>query len=269
VNNPFNWAVFAVWVAIIAAIAIFALVTYKTRWYTRFQRRGERETEELKAQKVATADAKVMKLPIIVDEMVNEEVESREGFTQECSKCKQEFHTDKFEYICPACLTDTLYIKTKCIYCGTEARLDEPRNAYCKKCGSRLLRQPEKVLAQLRVALVTPTALAPEPEPEARETSFPVITDDMVDEEEEAREIFTLKCKKCGKTYESPAFQWTCPSCDGDTLFLRSKCLHCDKEVLLDSPRKQYCEKCKSRLLRQPERWAAAHLNANTQDTDT
>jgi DNA-directed RNA polymerase subunit RPC12/RpoP len=205
-----------------------------------------------------------MKLPIIEDEMINEEVEAKEGFTEVCSKCKREFHTDQFEYICPTCLTDTLFIKTKCIYCGTEAKLEEPRNAYCKKCGSRLLRQPEKVLAQLRAALISPAALAPEPEArEATMTTFPVITDDMVDEEEESREVFTLKCKKCGNSYESPGFQWTCPSCNGDTLFLRSKCLHCGKEVLLDSPRKQYCENCNSRLLRQPERWAEAHLEKN------
>ncbi len=258
VNNPFDWFALLIWVITIAAIVAFAAVGYKTRFFTTIYDRTQ-AAKRLQIKSSATKGAQALGLPIITDDLVNETIEAQEGFTLHCKECKKEFHSQKFEWMCPACDKDSLFIKTYCIYCGTPALLEDPRKSYCKKCGSRLLRQPNKSLSQLRAAIGTgPEGAKTSP---ARKRAYPVITDNIINEEEEAKEVFTLKCKKCGTMYQSDRFLWTCAKCQGDTLYMRTKCLHCDRELLLDSPRKNHCEKCKSRLLRQPERWAAKNID--------
>ncbi|MHA1339836.1 MAG: hypothetical protein ACTSRZ_06870 [Promethearchaeota archaeon] len=70
--------------------------------------------------------------------------------------------------------------------------------------------------------------------------------------ESEAAKPFTLFCKSCKKWYQSWDFEWICPECKTDTLYVAYQCKLCNKWYFKDEPGIYYCKKrkCKIRLLK-------------------
>ncbi|MHA1727691.1 MAG: S8 family serine peptidase [Promethearchaeota archaeon] len=68
----------------------------------------------------------------------------------------------------------------------------------------------------------------------------------------EAAKPFVLYCKnkKCGKWWKNESFEWICPACGQDSLYIAVKCQVCNKWYFYDEPSEYYCKKCKIKLLK-------------------
>jgi Zn finger protein HypA/HybF involved in hydrogenase expression len=71
--------------------------------------------------------------------------ERRRPLTLYCRYCKSWFQSSKFDYICPHCEHDQIYVAYNCLNCGKWYFKNEPaQDYYCsnKKCeGVRLIRR--------------------------------------------------------------------------------------------------------------------------------
>ena len=55
----------------------------------------------------------------------------------------------------------------------------------------------------------------------------------------------TLHCKYCGSWFESKKYDYICPVCEHDTLYVAYNCLNCNKWYFKDKPGDNYyCKKC-------------------------
>lgn len=63
---------------------------------------------------------------------------------------------------------------------------------------------------------------------------------------------FLLFCKNCKKWFQSWEFEWMCPACQHDSLFIGYQCKLCGKWYFKDGPGSYYCNKrnCKIKLLK-------------------
>ncbi|MHA1732261.1 MAG: S8 family serine peptidase [Promethearchaeota archaeon] len=66
---------------------------------------------------------------------------------------------------------------------------------------------------------------------------------------------YILYCKKCHTWYKNDEFEWICPKCNSDTLFLAKKCIVCDKWYFFDGPGSYFCTNggCNRILVRDPD----------------
>ena len=78
-------------------------------------------------------------------ELIESEFTQERPLTLHCKYCDSWFESKKFDYICPVCEHDTLYVAYNCLNCNKWYFKDEPAdNYYCKKCKSVKLIPREK-----------------------------------------------------------------------------------------------------------------------------
>ncbi|MBD3352051.1 MAG: S8 family serine peptidase [Candidatus Lokiarchaeota archaeon] len=71
-------------------------------------------------------------------------------------------------------------------------------------------------------------------------------------EESENAKPYSLHCKNCNKWFKSWDYEWICPNCGNDSLYIALQCPLCNKWYYKDREGTYYCNKrkCKIRLLK-------------------
>jgi DNA-directed RNA polymerase subunit RPC12/RpoP len=138
-NGLFNWRSWGPWIIIIIGAAIIGIVMFRVAekkgkiWINRI-RNGKAEKIRLDSIDKDQAIKRV--------ELIEAEFESERPLTLHCKFCKAWFESKDFNYICPVCEHDQLYVAYFCINCGKLHLKDEPgENFSCKKCGVKLIRR--------------------------------------------------------------------------------------------------------------------------------
>ncbi|MFX1405336.1 MAG: S8 family serine peptidase [Promethearchaeota archaeon] len=136
-NGLFNWRSWGLWILIIIVATIIGIVMFILA-----EKRGKiwiSKVKNGKAEKIRLdsidKDQAIKRIEII-------ESESERPLTLHCKFCKAWFESKNFNYICPICEHDQLYVAYFCINCGKLNLKDEPGENYsCKKCGVKLIRR--------------------------------------------------------------------------------------------------------------------------------
>lgn len=146
-NGFFNWRTWGPWTLIIISIIIISFISYKVvkkRVRIRNEIIIERQKAKIEQQKVEQL-SKIKQIEL--------QKELKIPLTLHCKYCKSWFKSDKFDYICPICEHDQLYVAYNCTNCNNWYFKDEPsENYYCKNktCqGIRLVRRDSEAVKNL------------------------------------------------------------------------------------------------------------------------
>jgi len=146
VDNGFiNWHTWGPWIiiiigAVVVGIGLFIIAEKKGKIWIKRMRNNNAENLRLKD---IDRDQVVKRIEIVESEYIQDR-----PFTLHCKYCNSWFESKKFDYICPVCEHDTLYVAYNCLNCNKWYFKDEPAdNYYCKKCeGVKLIpREKEEV----------------------------------------------------------------------------------------------------------------------------
>jgi len=154
-NGFFNWRTWGPWALVIVGIIIVSFISYKiVRIKVRIRR------EKIREQKKVKIGGREIE-PAIKIKQFDLQKEIKMPLTLHCKYCKSWFESSKFDYICPICEHDQLYVAYNCINCNNWYFKDEPSESYyCKNksCeGIRLVRREseevKEILAKERILL--------------------------------------------------------------------------------------------------------------------
>jgi len=146
VDNGFiNWHTWGPWIiiiigAVIISLGLFIIAEKKGSIWIKRLRNNNAENLRLKD---IDKDQAIKRIEIIESEYIQDR-----PMTLHCKYCNSWFESKKFEYICPVCEHDTLYVAYNCLNCNKWYFKDEPGDDYyCKKCeGVKLIpREKEEV----------------------------------------------------------------------------------------------------------------------------
>jgi len=148
-NGFINWHTWGPWIiiiigAVIIGITLFFIAEKKGKIWIKRMRNVNAENLRLKD---IDKDQVIKRIELIESEYTQER-----SLTLHCKYCNAWFESKKFDYICPNCEHDTLYVAYNCLNCKKWYFKDEPgENYYCKKCdGVKLIpRDKEEVRAIL------------------------------------------------------------------------------------------------------------------------
>ena len=148
-NGFINWHTWGPWIIVIivtavVGIGLFVIAEKKGKIWIKRMRNGNAENLRLKD---IDKDQVIKRIEIIESEYTQDR-----PLTLHCKYCNAWFESKKFDYICPICEHDTLYVAYNCLNCKKWYFKDEPgKNYYCKKCeGVKLIpREKEEVKAIL------------------------------------------------------------------------------------------------------------------------
>ncbi len=144
-NGFINWHNWGPWIIIIVGtvligIVLFILAEKKGKlWINRLRNIN---AEDLRIKDI-DKDQVIKRIEIIESEFTQERL-----LTLHCKYCDSWFESKNFDYICPVCEHDTLYVAYNCLNCNKWYFKDDPAdNYYCKKCkGVKLIpREKEEV----------------------------------------------------------------------------------------------------------------------------
>ncbi|MHA1105863.1 MAG: S8 family serine peptidase [Promethearchaeota archaeon] len=144
-NGILNFRTFGPWLIILGITFIIGLVVFmKGKSWNKRLRSNNAEKVRLKS---------IDKDQIIkrIEEMESDEL-SR-PLTVHCRYCKSWYSTESYNYICPNCEHDQIYVAYNCLNCGKWYYKDEPgENYYCKNknCkGVRLIRREKQEVKEI------------------------------------------------------------------------------------------------------------------------
>jgi hypothetical protein len=134
-NGFFNWRTWGPWALVIITTIIISFISYKV---------AERKVKIWK-QKIRKRNAKIFKeKEVSIEYKVKKiDLEKEKGMPLilYCKYCKSWFESKKFDYICPICEHDQIYVAYNCLNCNKWYFKDEPaENYYCKNKGCRDIR---------------------------------------------------------------------------------------------------------------------------------
>ncbi|TFG18289.1 MAG: hypothetical protein EU531_00525 [Promethearchaeota archaeon] len=144
-NGFINWHTWGPWIIIIIGTVILGIVLFilaekkGTIWIKRMKNNN---AENLRLKDI-DKDQVIKRIEIIESEYAQDR-----PLTLHCKYCDSWFESKKFDYICPVCEHDTLYVAYNCLNCKKWYFKDEPGdNYYCSKCeGIKLIpREKEEV----------------------------------------------------------------------------------------------------------------------------
>ena len=131
------------WLIIIISVIIIGTITYILT-----EKRGKiwfKKVRNINAENVRLKD--IDKNQIIKQiELIEAQDELQRPLILHCKNCKSWFESNKFNFICPICEYDQIYVAYNCMNCGKWDFKDEPSEVYhCKKCeGVRLVRREKE-----------------------------------------------------------------------------------------------------------------------------
>jgi hypothetical protein len=143
-NGFINWHTWGPWILIIIGAVVLGIILFIIA-----EKKGK-----IWVKRVRNLDAEQMRLKDIDKDQVIKRIELIESeyiqerpLTLHCKYCGSWFESKKFDYICPVCEHDTLYVAYNCLNCKKWYFKDEPGEYYCKKCdGVKLIpRESEEV----------------------------------------------------------------------------------------------------------------------------
>ena len=147
-NGFLNMRTWGTWILIIVGLLIIGITIYilaGRRGNFLFKSRRVVNGEKIRLSQIDT-DPVIKRI-----ELIETHDEKENPLTLHCKYCSAWFESDKFNYLCPICGHDQIYVAYNCINCGKWYFKDEPSNQYyCKNknCkGIRLIRR-EKVEIQ-------------------------------------------------------------------------------------------------------------------------
>ena len=147
-NGFINLRTWGPWLLIIASLIIIGVVVYyiaERRGNILFKNRKAINAEKIRLSQI-DRDQAIKRI-----ELIESYDEAGKPLTLHCKFCKSWFEADKFNYLCPVCDHDQIYLAYNCINCGKWYFKDDPSSQYyCKNknCkGIRLVRR-EKVEVQ-------------------------------------------------------------------------------------------------------------------------
>ncbi|MFX1495957.1 MAG: S8 family serine peptidase [Promethearchaeota archaeon] len=146
-NGFFNWRSWGPWTLIIISIIIISFISYKiVKKRVRIRKKRIIDRQKLKIEQYEVEQLSKIK-------QIDLEKEIKLPLTLHCKYCKSWFESDKFDYICPICEHDQLYVAYYCTNCNNWYFKDEPSgNYYCKNkaCqGIRLVRRESEEVKDL------------------------------------------------------------------------------------------------------------------------
>ncbi|MFW9829140.1 MAG: S8 family serine peptidase [Candidatus Thorarchaeota archaeon] len=138
-NGFFNWRTWGPWALIIVIIVILSFISYRiVKREVRIRKKKIRAIQKIKVDQKEVEQALKIK-------QIDLQKEIKIPLTLHCKYCKSWFESSKFDYICPICEHDQLYVAYNCINCNKWYFKDEPSESYyCKNknCeGIRLVRR--------------------------------------------------------------------------------------------------------------------------------
>jgi len=146
-NGLLNFRTWGMWLLVIVSIIIVGIISYiLAEKYGKFSFRYRRNTiaEKLKLKELEKEQI-IKRIEIIIASE-----ESENPLVLHCKYCQSWFESSRFNYMCPKCDHDQIYVAYNCINCGKWYFKDKPEeNYYCKnkKCqGVRLIGREIKEL---------------------------------------------------------------------------------------------------------------------------
>jgi len=141
-NGLMNLQTWGIWLLAIVGVIIVGIISYVlAEKYGKFSFRHRRNTyaEKLRLKELDKEQA------IRRIEIIETPEEGKNPLILHCKFCQSWFESSKFNYMCPKCHHDQIYVAYNCINCGKWYFKDEPGESfYCKnkKCrGVRLVRR--------------------------------------------------------------------------------------------------------------------------------
>ncbi len=149
-NGFLNFQTWGIWFLIIVSVIIIGIISYfLAEKYGKFSFRHRRNIFAEKLRLKELDKEKVIKRI----EVIETPEEHKNPFILHCKYCQSWFESSKFNYMCPKCDHDQIYIAYNCINCGKWYFKDKPgENFYCKnkKCrGVRLVRREIEEIKEL------------------------------------------------------------------------------------------------------------------------
>jgi len=149
-NGLINFQTWGIWFLIIFSVIIVGIISYfLAEKYGKFSFRHRRNIFAEKLRLKELDKEKVIKRI----EVIETPEENKNPLILHCKYCQSWFESSKFNYMCPKCDHDQIYIAYNCINCGKWYFKDKPgENFYCKnkKCrGVRLVRREIEEIKEL------------------------------------------------------------------------------------------------------------------------
>jgi len=149
-NGLMNIQTWGIWFLIIVGVIIVGIISYVlAEKYGKFSFRYRRNIFAEKLRLKELDKEQVIKRI----EVIETPEEHKNPLILHCKYCQSWFESSKFDYMCPKCDHDQIYIAYNCINCGKWYFKDKPGdNFYCKnkKCsGVRLVRREIEEIKEL------------------------------------------------------------------------------------------------------------------------
>ncbi|MFX0031416.1 MAG: S8 family serine peptidase [Candidatus Hermodarchaeota archaeon] len=142
-NGFFNWRTWGPWVLVIITTIVISFISYKIA-----KRRIIAWKQKRKNLKAEFFREKGIKKEDMIKKI---ELEKRIPLTLYCKYCKSWFESKKFDYICPVCEHDQVYVAYNCLNCNKWYFKDEPgENYFCKSKGCKEVRLVRREIEDIK-----------------------------------------------------------------------------------------------------------------------
>lgn len=151
VDNGFiDLRTWGVWLIIIASVLVIGIISYfiaEKRGKVWIKNRKNSNAEKIRLKHI-DKDQIIKRI-----ELIETTDEQERPLILHCKFCRSWFESNKFNYICPVCEHDQIYVAYNCMNCGKWYFKDEPSNEYyCKnkKCeGVRLIKREKEEIKDI------------------------------------------------------------------------------------------------------------------------
>jgi hypothetical protein len=149
-NGFFNLRTWGPWLLIIASLIVIGIVAFliaERRGKIRFKNRNTLNAEEVRLKHI-DRDQVIKRI-----ELIETQDEQNKPLILHCKFCRAWFESDKFNYMCPICEHDQIFVAYNCINCGKWYFKDKTSNEYyCKNksCkGVRLIKREKEEIQNI------------------------------------------------------------------------------------------------------------------------
>ena len=147
-NGFINWHTWTPWIIIIIGTIIVGIVMFVVA-----EKKGKIWIKRMKNNNVETLRIKDIDKDQVIKriEIIESEYIKDYPLTLHCKYCGSWFESKKYDYICPVCEHDTLYVAYNCLNCNKWYFKDKPGdNYYCKKCeGVKLIPRDKEEIKEI------------------------------------------------------------------------------------------------------------------------
>jgi len=149
-NGFIDLRTWGVWLIIIVSVLAVGIISYFIA-----EKRGKVWIKKRKTSNAENIRLKYIDRDQIIKriELIETKDEQQRPLILRCKYCRSWFESDKFNYICPVCELDQIYVAYNCMNCGKWYFKDEPSDDYyCKnkKCqGVRLIKREKEEIKDI------------------------------------------------------------------------------------------------------------------------